>query len=117
MPTFLPMLRELLASGQTLTTAGAYLGISRSSAHRWIDRYGMDADSRRTKPRVPPDDRARIQALVARGTSTRAVANRFGIARSTVRQIVDQPPAAFRCPTCGGKSLVSPCRVCAISRP
>ena len=44
MPTFLPMLRELLASGQTLTTAGAYLGISRSSAHRWIDRYGMDAD-------------------------------------------------------------------------
>lgn len=117
MPTFLPTLRELLASGHTLAAAGSYLGLSKSSAHRWIDRYGMDADSRRTKPRIPPEDRARIQSLIGRGTSARATAKEIGVARSTVRQIAAAPPAANRCPKCGAKSLLSNCLPCDLRNP
>ena len=116
MPTFIPTLRRLLASGHTLAGAGATLGFSKSTAHRWIERYGMDANSRRrTKSRVSPEDRAKIQAMLSRGASKRKTAATIGVGRSTVRRINELPAAAYRCRTCGGKSIVTPCRVCSLT--
>ncbi len=117
-PRFLPRLRRLLASGETLASAGQQLGISKSAAQRWIARFGMDAMGRRREAqRLTIEQTHQIISLRKRGGSIRSIALRLEIDRKTVRRHAGKADAVYRCPTCGGKTKVSPCLVCSVSSP
>jgi transposase len=105
----------MLASGQSLEAAGLAVGISKSSAHRWIERYGMDAvGGRRVKPRLTAEQRDRIHNMRRRGNSVSKTARTAGTSRDTVRRIAAMERPSFRCPTCGGRVLEARCLACAL---
>lgn len=113
LPSFLPELKRLLAAGATLELAGQAVGISRSAAHRWIDRYGMDA-KRRRRTRISPETKQTIRELRRAGHSIAAVAVLTGVSRDSVTRY-QVAPQTFRCRQCGGLNIAAHCRRCEIS--
>lgn len=112
MPKCFPKLAELVYAGATLDAAARKCGISRTHAHRLIQRFGTDA-RRRTKPRLLPETRARIRRLRKQGLSITRTAAELAVSRDSVRRhgAMDDPNE-YRCGGCGGKTTIRPCAVC-----
>jgi transposase len=112
-PKDVAIVLRLLRAGVTLRVAGQRVGVSRSTAHRWARRFGMEAE-RRTQPRLSDETKSAIGRMRTRGCSIASVAVTLMVSRSSVRRYATNSPApaALRCPCCGGLTHILPCPVC-----
>ncbi|WP_197355560.1 helix-turn-helix domain-containing protein [Aureliella helgolandensis] len=110
MPRNLPRLVKLLASGATLETAGAKIGISKTTAQRWIARYGTDA-RRRIKPRLTCETSRRIRELRREGKTLRQIADDLGVSPGSVHSHAARPTAR-RCSKCRQRYSGENCLLC-----
>jgi transposase-like protein len=88
---------DRLAAGETVTAIAAAAGVSRQTAHTWIDRHGLHATPK-AKPR-PPD--GELLTLYGQHGSAAAVATVLGVSPDTARRWIiaaggDLPPAGRR---------------------
>ncbi|WP_417745084.1 helix-turn-helix domain-containing protein [Rosistilla oblonga] len=116
MPDYVLSLRQLVAEGKSLEKAAAAVGVSRTTAHKMLDRWGMAGKKRRTCPRLSEEKRARMATLLAAGYSQREIARQIGCDHRTVARYSNNVSFADcrprRCCSCGYRITSSECLIC-----
>ncbi|QDV24406.1 hypothetical protein Q31a_27230 [Aureliella helgolandensis] len=98
LPSYLPLLKSLIESGATFEVAGARIGISKTTAQRWIAKHGTDA-TRRLKPRLSSEQSERIRELRRNGKTFLEIVDALGVSRGSAYRHAKRK-ATKRCPLC-----------------
>ncbi|WP_145093193.1 MULTISPECIES: helix-turn-helix domain-containing protein [Rosistilla] len=116
MPEFVLSLRQLVASGTSIESAAASVGVSKSTAHRMLQLWGMGGKKRRLNRRLSDEQRQKIGELLSIGLSHREVSRRVACDHRTVARYSDVVSYSFcrprRCCSCGYRVTTSECLVC-----